>query len=174
MSFTNAELAQQVNELINFSASQSIEYANWLGGKFDGGPNLDGKFPLTDWQGSTALVESPAKLVQMVTAEVDSAAAFAAAAQLAETQAGITLDTITTISGNVTSLRDQCAAAQAAAELAQSAAENAATTATTQANSIRYFVSATAPVSPALDDIWFDTTTPTINYWNGSSWVQFT
>lgn len=42
-------------------------YRAWSGGLADGGPNSDGKYPLSDAAGNTYLVECPAKLVEMIT-----------------------------------------------------------------------------------------------------------
>ena len=62
MSFTNAQLAQKIADLIEYWSSFNEEYSNWLGGTVDGGPSSDGNYPLTPWDGDEQLVASPAKL----------------------------------------------------------------------------------------------------------------
>lgn len=134
MSFSNAQLAQKISDLIDYWSSFSVEYADWLGGTVSGGPNSDGEYPLTDYTGTETLVKSPAKLQDDVdnittgaTAQANAAAASAAAASTSETNAAASAATATA----------QAALADAdrvAAELAETNSTNAANTSTTQAN----------------------------------------
>ena len=134
MSFTNAQLAQKISDLIDYWSGFQTEYANWLGGVVGGGPGADGKFPLTDWTGNSLLVKSPAQLQDDVdnittgaTAQANAAAASAAAALTSETNAAASASTATTQAN----LAD---ADRVAAEAAEAAATDAKVTAIAQAN----------------------------------------
>lgn len=56
---------------------------DWLAGTVTGGPNSDGRYPVTDVIGTTYLVQCPAKQAARVDEDVDGAAAHAAAADAA-------------------------------------------------------------------------------------------
>jgi hypothetical protein len=134
MSFTNAQLAQKISDLIDYWSSFNTEYSDWLGGTVDGGPGSDGKYPLTNWAGTESLIDSPAKLadnvsgyVGLAAASETAAAASAAAAATSESNASTSASTATTQAG----LAD---ADRVAAELAETNATNAQVTAVAQAN----------------------------------------
>lgn len=63
---TNAQLASQVSALVSSWRTREAQYRAWLGGSATGGANGDGRYPLTDASGATYMVESPARLVDMV------------------------------------------------------------------------------------------------------------
>ena len=133
MSFTNAQLATQIADLISYWATFNEQYSDWIGGEVAGGPNSDGEYPLTNWAGEETLVPCPAKLADNVTgyvATVDAsavaAAASAAAASSSETAAAASAVTATA----------QAVLADAdriAAELAETGATDAKVTAIAQA-----------------------------------------
>ena len=94
MSFTNAQLATKIADLIEYWSTFNTEYSNWVGGEVGGGPNLDGEYPLTNWAGTETLLPCPAQLsdnvtgyVAIVDASAVAAAASAAAALASEIQA---------------------------------------------------------------------------------------
>jgi len=134
MSFTNAQLAQKISDLIDYWSSFNEEYSDWLGGAVDGGPSSDGEYPLTDYTGNETLVKSPSKLQDDVdnitsgaTAQANAAAASAAAALTSEGNAA-------TSESNAETYKDAAAASAAAAAIDEADAQSSATVATAQAN----------------------------------------
>ena len=63
---TNMQLASQINALLTKWNGREAEFRGWLAGSADGGPNGDGRYPLTNASGTTALVDCPAKLADTV------------------------------------------------------------------------------------------------------------
>lgn len=84
---TNAQLASQVSSLVSSWRAREAQYRAWIGGAADGGPEGDGRFPLTDGRGATYMVESPARLVDMVSGP--AATAVAARDAIAQTEATV-------------------------------------------------------------------------------------
>lgn len=63
---SNAELAGEIAAMVAKWAVREDQYDDWLGGSPNGGPNGNGKYPLTDSKGVTRLVENPARLLQLL------------------------------------------------------------------------------------------------------------
>lgn len=94
---TNAQLASQVSSLVSTWRAREAQYKAWIGGTADGGPEGDGRYPLTDGKGLTYMVESPARLRDMVSGP--AALAIAAKDAIAQTEAvvlaeGARVDTV--------------------------------------------------------------------------------
>ena len=87
MAITNAQLAQKLNEFLEFYATNYEEFNDWMTGAVGGGPGLDGRYPLTDRGGTTAYWKSPAQLDDDVSNLVTGAAGHKTAAQTAQTAA---------------------------------------------------------------------------------------
>lgn len=123
---TNAQLTQQITTLIASWTTREAQFKDWVGGTATGGPNSDGRLPLSDYLGTSYLISCPAALASSVsgpalasglsaTAALASATAAAASATAADTRA-------TAAAASVT-------AAQAARDLAVVAKNTAATSA---------------------------------------------
>lgn len=131
---SNAELAGEIAAMVAKWAVREDQYDDWLGGSPNGGPNADGKYPLTDSKGVTRLVESPARLLQLLDdGVVEHAAQIIAAIEddvATARQAAADATAAMTAVG-----ADRQAVAQAAATVAAQADEStaAAATATAQA-----------------------------------------
>lgn len=69
MSISNIELATRLAELIDRWNVREDEMLAWLGGAYDGGPNDDGRYPITDGVDQTHNVLSPAALEYLVTGQ---------------------------------------------------------------------------------------------------------
>ena len=134
MSFTNAQLATKISDLINFWSTFNEQYKNWLGGEVDGGPGSDGKYPLTDYTGDESLVDSPAKLADNVSGYVGLTSASAAAALASENAADTSESNASTSADTATAQAVLADADRVAAELAETNAQDSAVTATAQAN----------------------------------------
>jgi hypothetical protein len=80
---TNAQLASQVSDLLVRWNTREGEYAAWLAGSPSGGPNSDGRYPLTGPTGVTILVACPAKLADTVEGPAAAAEATLALAEAA-------------------------------------------------------------------------------------------
>lgn len=83
MAISNSQLATRVETLIQSWTRRERQYANWLGGTADGGPNGDGRYELTDGLGATRLVSCPAALAHGVSGPAALAEAAMAAAEIA-------------------------------------------------------------------------------------------
>lgn len=133
MAITNATLATAVNDLIAYWASFNEEYAAWIGGTVGGGPNLDGDYPLTNYEGITTLVACPAQLEDDVTNLVTGAAGHKTAAEVAQTAAEVAQAAAELAETGSGAARDAALVYRDAALAAQSAAESARTTSIAQA-----------------------------------------
>ncbi len=80
---SNAQLAQQVSTLVDLWNQREREFRDWLGGTATGGPQGDGRYPLTNGLGVTSLVACPASLASTVTGPGASASAAKLAAEAA-------------------------------------------------------------------------------------------
>lgn len=153
---TNTDLAQRLANLLKTWQEHQDELSDWQGGTVDGGPNADGKYPLSDSIGNTVLVASPALVTYYLdslqaaydtaAAQADSASASAATATQKAADAATSASTATTKATNAaTSATNAANSATAAAGSASTAstkaseaatsASNAATSATNAANS---------------------------------------
>lgn len=101
---TPAQLSAQLVELMTRWNAQQDQTADWLTGDPAGGPNGDGRYPLTSADGETRLFLSLPSVLHQITGPAADAAAARDAAETAKTLAQ---------------------AAQALAETAQAAAESA-------------------------------------------------
>jgi hypothetical protein len=124
---TNAQVVQLFTDVLERWNEREAEFRNWLGGTAVGGPNLDGRYPLTNGSNETYLVASPAKLADTVSGP----AALSEAAKVAAEAAKVLAESASTQANNSRLLaenhktaaqsardlaliyRDQCAAAQA-------------------------------------------------------------
>jgi hypothetical protein len=59
---SNAQLAAQVSDLLTRWNAREDQVQDWIGGLADGGPQNDGRYPLSDATGATRLVPCPAAL----------------------------------------------------------------------------------------------------------------
>lgn len=131
---SNAELAGEIAAMVAKWAVREDQYDDWLGGSPNGGPNGDGKYPLTDSKGVTRLVESPARLLQLLDDGVVEHAAQIIAA--IEDDVATARQAATDATAAMTAVSaDRQAVAQAAATVAAQTGEStaAAATATAQA-----------------------------------------
>lgn len=124
---TNAQIVQLFTDVLSRWNEREAEFRDWQGGTADGGPNLDGRYPLTNGSNETYLVACPAKLADTVAGP----AVLSEAAQVAAEAAKILAESANTQANNSRVLaenhktaaqtardlaliyRDQCAAAQA-------------------------------------------------------------
>jgi hypothetical protein len=129
---TSAQLASQMSALIERWNTYNDQMKAWLGGVADGGPNGDGKYPLTDFRGITFLVACPAAQEARVSTTVDSAQVYADAAQGSATAAAAARTGAETARDVALSYRD---AAVAARNLAQTYSDTSGSNA---ANALAY------------------------------------
>jgi len=133
MSFTNAQLAVQIANLISYWAAFNEEYSNWIGGTVSGGPNDDGEYPLTNWAGEETLLPCPALLSDNVTGYVATVGASASAAAASETAAGLSETEATAQAVIATAQAVLADADRISAEAAESGAVDAKVTAIAKA-----------------------------------------
>lgn len=106
---SNFDLMRKINELLAERSSSLTQFTNWAAGSANGGPNGDGRYPLTNRVGVVELVYSPAKmqtmagidqseaintLKQQVTTLNTMLADYADIKQKVETFTGVTLETL--------------------------------------------------------------------------------
>lgn len=124
---TNAQVVQLFTDVLTRWNEREAEFRDWQAGTAEGGPNADGRYPLTNGSNETYLVASPAKLASTVSGP----AVLSEAAKVAAEAAQSASETASTQSNNSRLLaenfknatlaardlallyRDQCAAAQA-------------------------------------------------------------
>lgn len=63
---TPTEALAAVQTYFELLTADRAEYKDWVGGTVDGGPGLDGDYPLTDFTDNTYLVPCPAKIAATV------------------------------------------------------------------------------------------------------------
>jgi hypothetical protein len=63
---TNAQLAAQVTAALQKVNEREAQYREWLAGTVSGGPNKDGRYPITNMSGETFLLDSLARVVDLV------------------------------------------------------------------------------------------------------------
>lgn len=105
----------------------------WLAGSVGGGPNSDGKYPITDYLAVTTLVTSPAQLEADVENIVTGAGASATAAAASAAAASSSASTASTQASNASSSASAAATSASGASSSASAASSSAATATAQA-----------------------------------------
>ena len=158
---TNAQLAAQIQALIQLWQTRETQMVAWLAGTAGGGSYSNGTYPLSDAYGNTAYVESPAQMQSDVTNTVNSATTQANAAAASATAAATSASNAVTarnlastyatnaaVSATQSSNSQSNAASSAAAALASqnASAASASAAATSAANSAN---SATASASSA-------------------------
>jgi hypothetical protein len=84
---TPAQLSAQIVELMTRWNAQQDQLADWLTGSPAGGPNSDGRYPLTNAEGETQLFLSLPAVINQVTGPAASAASARDAASLASSLA---------------------------------------------------------------------------------------
>lgn len=134
MAITNTALATAMSDLIAYWQDFHNEHREWLAGEVGGGPNSDGEYPLTDMDGNTVLVASPAKLEALIDSLVDGGTGAVGAAEAARDAALGAQTDAETAQGLAEAAEDNAVIAKGAAEVAQSAAESARATAIAQAD----------------------------------------
>ncbi|CAO3460343.1 hypothetical protein [Azospirillum argentinense] len=90
-----ADIANRMADLVRKWQLREDEFVAWMAGDPRGGPNGDGKYPLTDTQGNVRLVETPSALLEMIDGGlmdnvqlvIDAIEDDVVAAQLAATEA---------------------------------------------------------------------------------------
>jgi hypothetical protein len=145
---STSQLMAQVTALLSSWNEREREFRDWLAGTATGGPNGDGKYPLTNANGDTFLVDCPAKLADTVAGpagvslEAQEAAEEALAQAVNQALQATQQNTAAASARALTQqlrdeaevFRDEAAASNAAAGAARSGAEAARDTATARAN----------------------------------------
>jgi hypothetical protein len=133
MAITNTALAQAISDFIASQQDRQDEFADWLGGVVGGGPGSDGRYPLTDHEGNTVTVASPAQMEADLDELIDAGSGSAAAAAASASAAATSASTASTQAGLAATARTNAETAETNAETAQAAAESARNTAIAQA-----------------------------------------
>ncbi|WP_164114848.1 hypothetical protein [Stenotrophomonas maltophilia] len=144
---SQAQLAQQMSDLLTRFQTFTKQQKEWLAGTPSGGPEGDGRYPLTDYLGTTYLVPCPALDSVRVEGEVDSAKDYAAqaSAAMASSQTFLTQSSLARDLAN-----DFAQAALASRDLSQMYADQAGTHA---ANARAYAHDAAASAELAKVDL---------------------
>lgn len=152
-SLSNAALAAQVVTMINKWNQREDQMVTWLAGTASGGPNGDGRYPLSNVLGVTSLVACPAKMAAMVADPIAGAEALLAEAQTI-------LADITALAAAVDTKATQAAAsATAAASSASQADASRIATASAETRIASTYPNITVSSSPPSGgndgDVWF-------------------
>nr|WP_175428721.1 pyocin knob domain-containing protein [Azospirillum argentinense] len=141
---SNAEIVAELMTMVGKWQTREDQYDDWLAGEPDGGPNGDGRYPLTDSKGATRLVTSPGRLLWLidegllnnVQQVVDAIRDDIADAQRAADVAASAAVTLTAYVTSADSDRQAAEAARDAARAAETAAGLSAAAAATAAGTI--------------------------------------
>jgi hypothetical protein len=143
MAITNATLAAKINALVQQWEDFQTEQQAWMTGAVGGGPNLDGQFPLTDYQGNTVLATSPLQLQDDVDdtvtgsqASADAAAALVSENAAAASESAADASDISATSAKVVAIAQAAAAVISAAAAAADAVLTAADVVSTNADAV--------------------------------------
>lgn len=137
MALTNAQLAERISDLIDLWRNREQEFQAWLAGVADGGPDGDGRYPLTDTLGVVRLTKSPARLEADVDGLVSSALVYRDDSQAAASQAADSAAAAAASAADALAQRNFALGHKDAAEVARLGAETAAANAQGQALTAR-------------------------------------
>ncbi len=132
----NLYLMRKIDEFLKDRQVSLVEFRDWMHGTVDGGPEGDGRYPLTDRYGETTLVPSPTAMQTGLTETIEEAEHILAGLE--------GLDDAVTSAQNSANLADShrdaaagsasaASSSEIAAKAAQTAAEGRATDAATSA-----------------------------------------
>lgn len=110
---TNAQLSQQIIDLLAAWNEREAQFRAWLAGTSTGGPNSDGRYPLSDATGDTQLVDCPAKLADTVGGPAGLAEQARQLAETAKAQTFTARDRAIVAEAVVTALRSEVQADKA-------------------------------------------------------------
>ena len=130
MAITNAQLAQQIADLVEARQNIDKQFQEWITGVAGGGVSNDGRYPLTDYFGNSRYTLSPDQLEENVQGSVDSASSYAVAALASQNAASASADAASTDEGLADAHRIAALNAQALAETARDTSVNASVNAT--------------------------------------------
>lgn len=129
MPITNAQLAQEINDLITYYNVREDQVDAWIAGVYNGGVGSVGVYPLTTLDGTVYNRKSPERLEYEVDILVTSADASATAAAIAETNAETAETNAETAATSALGYRDTANTHKIAAAASASAAANSAASA---------------------------------------------
>lgn len=141
MAITNAQLAQQVSELLDYWRTRDLQFAEWLSGSPTGGPYGDGRYPLSDYLGVIQYLFCPAALESGVTSSGSSAALSAALAGSSKDQALLAQTAAVAAQNQALAHRDDARAARDLALQYRNEAANSMSMAATHRNKAREWAS---------------------------------
>jgi len=140
-------LMNKIEEFLSDRETSLTQFTDWMTGTSTGGPDGDGKYPLTDRYGNTTLVPSVPTLsadAQALSTAVGQLGDFSTAVQAAQSAASAAHDSAVAAANSASSVGDASGSASAAADSASAAhtsetnagqsateAENSATAAAT-------------------------------------------
>ena len=136
MSISNTQLAQSLQTHLNTLLARDTEISDWLDGAYDGGPNSDGKYPLTSINNTFGLFKSPARLEWEVGNSTDGATSAKGDAELSANAALATLAQINALKVIIDSVAATMNSDKTTSEAAKIAAEAARGAAIANHNSI--------------------------------------
>lgn len=94
---TNAQLSLELSTFLTLQGQRERELRDWQSGASDGGPFLDGTYPITDFTGATLFYKSPARLAADVDNAVSGALAHKVSAETAQAAAEAALVQVNTV-----------------------------------------------------------------------------
>lgn len=127
----NAVLANKISELMQKWMVREEEEINWFSGTANGGPNSDGYYPITDWNGNTTLVQSAAAILDSITVDTGAAEAAATAAAASAAAALVSENNAATSETNAATSETNAGISETNAATSES---NAATSETNASN----------------------------------------
>lgn len=124
MSGLSPALAAQLQEVIDRWGVNQAQFSDWLAGTVGGGPNGDGRYPLTNAQGVEVSVACPASIMDMVEGPAAQAQVAKLAAQTAASAAAASASNTDAAKVLAEAAKTAAVAARNLAQTAQSNASN--------------------------------------------------
>lgn len=152
MTITNSTLATKINTLVQQWEDFQSEQQAWMTGTVGGGPNTDGKYVLTDYQGATVFATCPLQLEDDVQDTVTGGAAHKTAAAASATAALASENNASTSETNSSTSETNALTSKSAALVSENSAASSAATATAQSNQISNIFNKTADYTLVLAD----------------------
>lgn len=167
----NATLASKLTTLLNNWQTREDQFRTWHGGAANGGPSLDGNYPLTDAVGVSQNIACPAKLQLLAGGQVKAWAKAATTANIT-LSGNQTVDGVALITGDRCFVKDQSTGSQNGIYVVAAGAWSRASDFDVSADAFPQCLIPVEQGTTNADTIWMMTTNAPITL--GSTTLAFT
>lgn len=118
------EIVSKLNDLLSRWDQRETQLERWFNGKPTGGPQKDGRYPITDSSGDTSLVSCPAAVADVVQGPAAKAEKAASTAASIKQEAEVVFNEVKTLRDEIESVKEQTKQSSRIAEDAQAECAN--------------------------------------------------